>query len=262
MSRSLAQAILSTIFAHAAYGLEFQTVMQASGGTHAITIDEVNFLPSLYPGVKTRGFQNGTGGPTFRMAPGETLSMNLTNNLVSSNNVACTATDGEFCEASTTNFHTHGLHISSKGIADGLVAESDNVLNNIAPGASSTYAFAIPNYHMGGTHWYHPHHHHATALQAGGGAAGVIIVEDPDGYLPTVYASMIEKILFLSLHNLNTLSTIATSAKSTPLANAATVAAAQTQDTNVFLVNGQKDESMAMVSHLWHRFRMVYAAVE
>ena len=69
----------------------------------------------------------------------------------------------------------------------------------------------------------------------------MIIVEDPDGYLPAVYASTIEKILFLSLHNLDTLSTIATSAQSTPLANAATVAAAQTQDTNVFLVNGQKD---------------------
>ena len=91
-------------------------------------------------------------------------------------------------------------------------------------------------------------------LVCGGGAVGVIIVEDPDGYLPAVYASMIEKILFLSLHNLNTLSTIATSAQSTPLANAATVAAAQTQDANVFLVNGQKDASMGMVSHLWHRF--------
>ena len=73
---------------------------------------------------------------------------------------------------------------------------------------------------------------------------------------------MVEKVLFLSLHNLNTLSTIATSSQSTPLANAATVAGTQSQDTNVFLVNGQKDSSMAMASHVWHRFRMVYAAVE
>ena len=64
---------------------------------------------------------------------------------------------------------------------------------------------------------------------------------------------MIEKVLFISLHNLNTLSTIASSAQSTPLANAATVAGTQNQDTNVFLVNGQKDSSMAMVSHQWHR---------
>ena len=139
MSR-LAQAILSTIFAHAAYGLEFQTVMQASGGTHAITIDEVDFLPSLYPGVKTRGFQNGMGGPTFRMAPGETLSMILTNNLVSSNNVACTATAGEFCEASTTNFHTHGLHISGEGNAD-------NVFTVTPPGSSDEHVYELGSDH-------------------------------------------------------------------------------------------------------------------
>lgn len=138
---------LLLVFAHAA-DLAFSTVLQASAGNHAISIDEVDFLPSLYPGVTTRGFQNTIGGPTFVMAPGETLSLTLTNNLQSSNDVACTTTTGEFCMSSTTNFHTHGLHVSSKGVADGLAAESDNILNSIAPGASSNYAFAIPDYHM------------------------------------------------------------------------------------------------------------------
>ena len=151
---------LLLVFAHATE-LTFSTVLQASAGNHAITIDEVDFLPSLYPGVTTRGFQNAMGGPTFILAPGETLSLTLTNNLQSSNDVACTTTTGEFCMSSRTNFHTHGLHVSSKGIADGLAKESDNILNVLMPGASSNYAFAIPDNHMGGTHWYvglHPTH--------------------------------------------------------------------------------------------------------
>ena len=50
----------------------------------------------------------------------------------------------------------------------------------VEPEHTGTYSFTVPSYHMGGTHWYHPHHHGATALQAGGGAAGLLIVEDAD----------------------------------------------------------------------------------
>ena len=60
----------------------------------------------------------------------------------------------------TTNIHTHGLHVSS-------MAPGDDPFQIIAPGSELTSHFQIPAYHMGGTHWYHPHHHGSTALQAG-----------------------------------------------------------------------------------------------
>ena len=69
----------------------------------------------------------------------------------------------------TTNIHTHGLHVSS-------MAPGDDPFQIIAPGSELTSHFQIPAYHMGGTHWYHPHHHGSTALQTGGGAHGIIIV--------------------------------------------------------------------------------------
>merc|ERR1719350_1145581 len=42
------------------------------------------------------------------------------------------------------------------------------------------YQYDIPEDHMGGTHWYHPHYHASTALQTGGGAMGMIIIDDED----------------------------------------------------------------------------------
>eukprot|EP00971_Amphidinium_carterae_P346914 6488673-Amphidinium_carterae.1 len=109
---------------------------------------------------------------------GETLEIVLTNNLLDANNLDC-ANNLDFCETAITNLHTHGLHVSSKGRRDNLDYYSDDVMAEVAPGGSETFKFAIPDYHMPGTHWYHPHHHHATALQAGGGAAGAALSSSP-----------------------------------------------------------------------------------
>merc|ERR1719245_1023246 len=114
--------------------------------------------------------------------------------------------DGEYCEASITNIHTHGLHTSPESIGD---YHGDDILVELEPGESASYQIEIPENHMGGTFWYHPHHHHSTALQAGGGAVGALIVDDPPGYLPEVYANMVEKIIFISCHQLALLAEIA-----------------------------------------------------
>jgi len=210
----------------------------------------------------TRGFNGGIPGPTLRMNPGETFYITLYNNLQVSNDVPCSTTGSQYCETATTNLHTHGLHISSKGMEDGLAYYSDDIFARVEPGANTSYQFTIPENHMGGTHWYHPHVHHATALQAGGGAAGVFIVEDPAGYLPDEYSSMTEKVLFISGHNLVTLQSMAVDSQSTLMATAATDAQASSLDTNVFLVNGQIGPTMTISSHVWYRLRIVYAAVE
>ncbi|CAK0829912.1 unnamed protein product [Prorocentrum cordatum] len=145
-------------------------------------------------GVMPRGF---VAGPTFRVKPGGTLSVRLINSLDSANiGVGCDVTGTQYCKAATTNLHTHGLHVSSKG-SDELTYSSDDAFVEVPPGGSKDYQYSIPGYHMGGTHWYHPHFHHSTALQAGGGAAGVLIVDDPPGYLPGAYSSMVEKVLFI-----------------------------------------------------------------
>eukprot|EP00959_Pyramimonas_sp_CCMP1952_P050147 1047842-Pyramimonas_sp.AAC.1 len=60
------------------------------------------------------------------MKPGETLRVTLVNNLDAANNIGCDVTETEFCKAATTNFHTHGLHVSPKG-SDELTYASDDV---------------------------------------------------------------------------------------------------------------------------------------
>eukprot|EP01052_Picozoa_sp_SAG31_P031894 SAG31_NODE_3432_length_4280_cov_1.816073_1_plen_845_part_00 len=241
--------------------LTFMVEKRAADGEHDLRVKEAVFHTSY--GFNTRKFDAGDEGtPTFRMAPGETLEVMLYNDLDPAHNVACSQTDDEYCETSVTNMHTHGLHVSSKGVEDGLAYYSDDIFAAVQPGESQAFKFSIPASHMGGTHWYHPHHHHATALQAGGGAAGAIIVEDPPGYLPDVYANMIEKILFVSGHNLQTLQPMAVSSQSTLWASATATATTLGLDTNVFMVNGQLSREMTIASHSWHRLRFIYAAVE
>ena len=93
-------------------------------------------------------------GPTIKVKPGQTLNVNLQNNLMD-----------------LTNLHTHGLHISPKG-------NSDDVLLEIGNGESQNYTFKIHQNHYPGTFWYHPHVHGTTATQVEDGMAGALIVED------------------------------------------------------------------------------------
>jgi len=237
----------------------------ADGNTanHVLTIAGDVRFPGDYAAIVTRGFNGAIPGPLFRMDPGETLDITLVNNLDPAHSKECSEVNGEFCETSVTNLHTHGLHVSSMGAgSDGYAKHSDNIFAKVLPNESTEYSFTIPDYHMGGTHWYHPHHHHATALQAGGGAVGMLIVNDPPGYLPEPYASMPEVPLFLSAHNLNTLQAMAISSESVLLEDAADVANANGLATNLFLVNGEIQPTKSITENTWYRFRMVFAAVE
>ena len=94
-------------------------------------------------------------GPTIKVKPGDTLRVNLTNELMDK-----------------TNLHTHGLHISPK-------ENSDNVLLEINNSQTQGYEYVIDDNHYPGTFWYHPHVHGTTATQVEDGMAGALIVEDP-----------------------------------------------------------------------------------
>jgi FtsP/CotA-like multicopper oxidase with cupredoxin domain len=102
------------------------------------------------------GYNGGVPGPTLRVRGGDTLQIELVNNL-----------------GVPTNLHVHGLHVSPQG-------SGDNVFVTVRPGQSFSYEYNLPSDHPPGTYWYHPHHHGMVADQVSGGLFGAIIVEEED----------------------------------------------------------------------------------
>ena len=103
--------------------------------------------------------------PTIRVAPGQTLTVDLDNRLE-----PCTDKQraAKTC-FNDTNLHTHGLWVSPSG-------NSDNVLISIPPGGKFRYQYKISSDHPAGTFWYHPHHHGSGFVQVGSGMAGALVV--------------------------------------------------------------------------------------
>jgi FtsP/CotA-like multicopper oxidase with cupredoxin domain len=89
----------------------------------------------------------------------------------------------------TTNLHTHGLHVSPSGIAD-------NIFRTIPPGSRKHFAIPIPADHPAGLYWYHPHHHGGVTQQVRGGMAGAIIVRGDLDAVPEVRAAK-EQVMVL-----------------------------------------------------------------
>jgi len=101
------------------------------------------------------GYNDGLPGPTLRVRPGDTLRIELVNQL-----------------DQPTNLHVHGLHVSPED-------NGDNVFLAVHPGESFQYEHRVPEDHPSGVFWYHPHHHGNVADQVFGGLYGAIVVEDP-----------------------------------------------------------------------------------
>lgn len=102
-----------------------------------------------------------------------------------------------------TNLHVHGLHVDpSKDdvttviVPDGLSTEDYDApdtdepvvdldkLNQYSVSDQSVkagnwnYQYKIPEMHLPGTHWFHPHKHGATSAQVENGMAGTIVIEE------------------------------------------------------------------------------------
>lgn len=92
-------------------------------------------------------------GPTLVLNQGETVTMNVKN---------------ELKEATTV--HWHGLHLPAA--ADGGPHQI------VEPGKTWSPSFAVKN--NAGTYWYHPHLHELTQKQLAMGAGGLIIIHDPN----------------------------------------------------------------------------------
>lgn len=131
--------------------------------------------------VTTFTYDNVVPGHTWDVKPGDTLKIDLVNQLPelpSSTTMSMTRPH----LWTTTNLHTHGLHVSPSG-------NSDNVFLEIPPGATQHYEIAIPDNHPGGLFWYHPHKHGGVCQQVRGGMAGALIVRGEIDEVPEIKAA-------------------------------------------------------------------------
>lgn len=155
-------------------------------------------------------------GPVMRVRPGETLAVELINDLPPLHD-DCTDNPNQPHGRNTTNLHTHGLHVSPTTDSTGSF-DADNVFVSVVPEdqfvpcadvcgvdveksfryGRNAYRFELPDTHPTGTFWYHAHKHGSAAEQVGHGLAGALIVEDASGAMPPYIENAEEKILFIS----------------------------------------------------------------
>ena len=136
-------------------------VLQSQNGVLETTFD-VKEGEYEVGGVKVKGMSY-TGsfmGPTLLLSPGDTLKINLINNLTEE-----------------TNLHEHGFHVSPIGI-------SDNVLRVMQPSSENAILVETPKDLAPGTYWYHAHLHGLTEAQVMAGLFGTIVVNGLSERLP------------------------------------------------------------------------------
>ena len=145
--------------------------------------DDLQMLGFNVPGSPGR-----SPGPTLRVRAGDTLRI-LLNNTMQPEQVSTATVTNNYHDFSVVNLHTHGLHVSPLKPGDEVVD------TRVQPGKTHQYIYHIPEDHMGGTFWYHPHWHGAVAIHVNFGAAGMIIVEDAVNQLPAELNDLDEYIV-------------------------------------------------------------------
>ena len=130
--------------------------------------------------ITTFAYDGAIPGAMWSLRPGQTLRVDLVNELPPLDHEAMDMDRPH--QWTTTNLHTHGLHVSPVG-------DGDNPFVTIEPGARHHYEIEIPTDHTGGLFWYHPHRHGGVAQQIRGGMAGAIIVRGEIDEVPEVAAA-------------------------------------------------------------------------
>ena len=127
-------------------------------------------------------------GPTLKLKAGATFNVSIANSLVNGKS-------GSELQhhVGNTNFHTHGLHAPTGKYnqdANDRTTNGDNIFLMVAgkskPGEAAKklkLQSSIPDTHMPGLHWYHPHVHGSTTSQTYS-ASGLVVVEDDPKWLP------------------------------------------------------------------------------
>jgi len=104
--------------------------------------------------IRTRGYNGEIPGPTMTLKRGEYYEVILQNTLENPTQIGFNDDFqfNSFRYPNFTNIHLHGLHISP-------LPGSDYPFEVVSPIHSFRYLFHVPEDHMGGTFWYHPHFH-------------------------------------------------------------------------------------------------------
>ena len=148
--------------------------------------------------------EHGNQAPTLRVQPGDTLIVNLKNEISLPDSPAANGKterhtskgqreacgDGQM-NPSSTNLHFHGLAVPA-------VCHQDETLKTAieAGGRPFQYRIHIPEKQPPGLYWYHPHIHGFSEDQVLGGASGALIVEGVERVSPRV-AGLPERVLVI-----------------------------------------------------------------
>jgi len=138
--------------------------------------------------VSTYTYNGVVPGHTWEVRPGDTMQIELINQLPPLEPVEHVDLTRPHAWT-TTNLHTHGLHVSPSG-------NGDNVFIEIPPGEAQQYEIEIPEDHTGGLFWYHPHKHGAVCQQVRAGMAGALIVRGEIDDVPEIAAAT-EQVMVL-----------------------------------------------------------------
>ena len=139
----------------AAYASAYAAAQPATGrGVVRVELEARETDWEFIPGRSTRawGYNGQVPGPVIEAQVGDVLEVRLVNRL-----------------SEPTTVHWHGLRLPAA--MDG----TDMAQHPVAPGASFTYRFALPD---AGTFWYHPHSNETVQLERG--LHGGLIVRDAD----------------------------------------------------------------------------------
>lgn len=110
--------------------------------------------------------------PTIDVKPGDTIVMDVENNLPRS-------ARGDSGMQSDMNVHFHGLTVSPN-------PPGDNVISMLSsPGGTLHYVLQIPKDQEPGLYWYHPHVYRTTDYHVGqAGMSGAIVVDGLERHFP------------------------------------------------------------------------------
>jgi FtsP/CotA-like multicopper oxidase with cupredoxin domain len=122
-----------------------------------LTIDEVEWETTPGNFENGRGYNNTIPGPLLRATEGDTVRINVKNNLTES-----------------TAVHWHGIFVPNA--MDGVPYITQEPINS---GETWTYEFTLRN---SGTHMYHSHHNSADQVNRGLLGAFIIDPKDPAAY--------------------------------------------------------------------------------
>ncbi len=140
----------------------------------------------------------GQESPTLHVSPGDTLVVNVQNNLpspTSAANMAVSTNASAACgaatqNASSVNIHYHGTNTSP-------ACGEDQVIHTlINSGQQFVYTLVFPQDEPPGLYWYHPHVHGLAEAALLGGASGAIVVRGMPNSQPAV-AGLPQKIFVI-----------------------------------------------------------------